>query len=292
MDLLDRIAARVPVRTGLGLTKTLRLLNPLALSRNLWQHRDLILQLSKREIVGRYRGSYLGIAWSFLTPLLMLAIFTLVFGVVLKSRWGLENEGNLDFALVLFAGLIVYNVIAECATRAPGIILNQPQYVKRIKFPLEVLPVTLLASAVTHAMASFLILLAGVWASSGILHWTVVVIPLVLLPLLMLCLGLGWFLASLGVFFRDIHQFIGLFTTAFLFLSPVFYPVSAIPEWLQPFYLLNPLTFIIESVRAALITGALPNWNYVAAWSAITLAIALLGYAWFQRTRRGFADVL
>ena len=170
--------------------------------------------------VGRYRGSYLGIAWSFLTPIVMLGIFTLVFGVVLKTRWGLETEGTLDFALVLFAGLIVYTVLAECANRAPAIILSQPQYVKRVKFPLEVLPVTLLVSALTHAVASFLILLVAVWAGSGTFHWTVVFVPLALLPLVMLCLGLGWFLASLGIFFRDIHQFIGLFTTAFFVSEP------------------------------------------------------------------------
>lgn len=289
---LDWIVERVPIRTGLGIAQTIRLLDPVALSRNLWGHRELIFQLAKRDILGRYRGSYLGIAWTFVTPLLMLTVFTLVFGVIFQARWGLQNEGSFDFALVLFSGLIVFNVFSECVSRAPGLIVSQPQYVKKVRFPLEILPVSVLLSAAANAMVSLIVLLIGLWFGLGILNWTIVWVPLVLSPLVMLCLGLGWWLASIGVYFRDIGHVIGILTTAFLFLSPIFYPVSAIPGWLRPFYRLNPLTSIIENIRAVLIWGQLPNWHHIVTGGAATILFALSGYAWFQRTRRGFADVL
>ena len=291
-SLFDRIIERVPIRTGFGLAKTIRLLDPIAFVRNLWGHRELIFQLTKREVQSRYRGSYLGIAWSFLTPLLMLTIFTLVFGVIFQARWGQENESQLHFAMVLFCGLIIFNLFAECVTRAPGLILSQPQYVKKIVFPLEILPVIVLLSAGAHAVASLLILFFGLWLGVGILNWTALWVPLVLLPLPMLCLGLTWWLASMGVYFRDIGHVIGVATMAVLFLSPIFYPASAIPEWLQPFYRLNPLTFTIENARATLIWGRPPNWLHLVVGMGCNLVVALLGYAWFQRTRKGFADVL
>jgi lipopolysaccharide transport system permease protein len=290
--LFDRVIERVPVRTGLGLAQTIRLLDPLALARNLWAHRELIFQLTKREILGRYRGSYLGLAWSFLTPLLMLTIFTLVFGVIFQARWGLENESRFHFALVLFCGLIVFNVFSECVTRSPGLVLNQPQYVKKIRFPLEILPVIVFLSAAAHAAVSLLILLLGLSLGVGVFNWTVVWVPLVFLPLAALCLGLSWWLASMGVYFRDISQIMGVATMAVLFLSPIFYPVSAIPEGLQTFYRLNPLTLVIENTRAAVIWGQPPNWVHLLVGGAANVLVALLGYAWFQRTRKGFADVL
>jgi lipopolysaccharide transport system permease protein len=222
----------------------------------------------------------------------MLLVYTLVFGVVFGARWGFEGEGKLDFALVLFAGLIVFNVIAECMTRAPALIIGQSQYVKRVRFPLEILPVTVLFSAIFHAFVSLLILVLALGLFRGVLHWTVVLVPLVLAPLLFLCLGIGWLLSSLGVFFRDISHVMGIATLAVMFLSPIFYPVSMIPEWLQPFYVLNPLTLIIENTRAVVIWGNLPDWNNLLVGILSTSLAALFGYAWFQRTRGGFADVL
>ena len=288
----DRVVERVPVRTGLGLAQTIRLLDPIALSRSLWAQRELIFQLTQRDVLGRYRGSYLGLAWSFLTPLLMLSIFTLVFGVILQARWELENESRFLFALVLFCGLIIFNVFSECVNRSPTLVLSQPQYVKKIRFPLDILPVTVFLSAATHAAASLLILLFGLWFGMGIFNWTMLWFPLVVLPLAPLCLGLSWWLASMGVYFRDIGQLIGVATMAVLFLSPIFYPVSAVPESLQPFYQLNPLTLIITNARATLIWGEPPNWLHLGVGLMANSLVALLGYAWFQRTRTGFADVL
>lgn len=290
--LIDWIVERVPVRTGLGIAETLRLLDPVALTRNLWLHRELLSQLSKQEISSRYRGTYLGILWSFLTPVFLLTTFTLVFGVIFRARWGLENEGRLDFALVLFCGLAVFNVFAEVVNRAPFLISSQAQYVKRIRFPIEILPVTVLASAAANAIISFFVIALVLLAFRGNFHWTAFLIPLVLVPLFLLCLGLGWFLASFGVFVRDVGQVIGIVTMGILFLSPVFYPVSAIPEWLRAFYRFNPLTLVIENTRAVLIWGNLPDWRALIVGLVTTSVVAVVGYAWFQRTRGGFADVL
>ncbi len=222
----------------------------------------------------------------------MLSVFTFVFGYIFRSRWGLEREGRLHFALFLFTGLIVFNAFAECINRAPGLVLHQPHYVKKILFPLEILPVVVLLSSIVHAGISFMVLLCGLWIGLGIRPWTTVLFPLTIIPLLLFCLGLCWFLASIGVFFRDIGHIIGIVTTTVLFLSPIFYPVSAIPPWLQPFYRLNPLTVVIENMRAVLIWGQLPNWTHLTLCVVATLAFSLSGYAWFQHTRKGFADVL
>lgn len=291
---LSQILDRIPLRTGLGIRRTLPLLNPVALARSLWAHRQLIAQFAKRDVLIRYRGSYLGLAWSFLTPLFMLAVFTFVFSVVFQARWGEgQAQGNrLEFALILFSGLIIFNVFAECVTRAPGLILANANYVKKMVFPLEVFPVAVLGSALIHAAVSLLVLLVGLLLLLGVLHWTVVFVPLILIPLSLVCLGFGWFLASLGVYVRDMGQIVGVLVQALMFLSPIFYPVSAIPQWLRPVYWVNPLTVVIENMRAVILWGELPQWQPVGAVTAVTLGIALLGYAWFQRTRGGFADVV
>ncbi len=265
---------------------------PRALWRSLWGHRGLLGQLVCREVVGRYRGSFMGLLWSFLYPLLMLAVFTFVFTVVFTARWGVEQPTTVHFAVVLFAGLIVHTLFAEVLTRAPAAVVGQANYVKRVVFPLELLPVVPVLGALFHALVSVLILLAVFLLLSGHLHPTVLLAPLVLFPLLVLSLGVGWILASLGVFARDISQVTGVLATALLFLSPVFYPTSALPEFLQPWMLLNPLTFIIEQMREVLIWGRLPDAGGLLAYLAVAGLVAWLGYVWFQKTRKGFADVL
>ncbi len=289
---LDRIVERIPIRTGLGIRRTIPLLNPLRLVRNLWIHRQLIFQFAKRDVLSRYKGSYLGIGWSFLTPLFMLVVFTFVFSVIFRARWGGGQGSRVEFALILFAGLIVFNVFAECVTRAPGLILANVNYVKKVVFPLEILPVTVLASALVHAAVSLLVLLFGLAFFLGVLHWTIIFVPLIFLPLALLCLGLSWFLASLGVYVRDVGQVVGVLIQALLFLSPIFYPVSVVPEVLRPFYRMSPLTSVIENMRAVVIWGQLPDWQSMGIGTAVALATALIGYAWFGRTRGGFADVV
>ncbi len=246
----------------------------------------------KREIIGRYRGSVLGVLWSFVNPVLMLAIYTFVFSLVFKARWGQGSDDKYEFALVLFAGLIVYNLFAECISRAPGLILANVNYVKKVIFPLEILPWVALGSALFHAAISITVLLVFLVVLGHSLTWATLLLPIVVLPLLLVIMGLSWLLAALGVFIRDVGQFIGMVLTVLLFMSPVFYPASALPEAVRFYLLLNPLTFIIEQTREILIWGHLPNWNGLAIYSGVALLIAWAGLFCFEKTRKGFADVL
>lgn len=265
----------------------------LALGRSLIQHRQLIMQMIQREVVGRYKGSVMGLGWSFFNPILMLTVYTFVFSVVFKSRWGLDpNESKTQFAVVLFVGMIVHGLFAEVLNRAPSLILSNVNYVKRVVFPLEILPVITMGAALFHTLISLLVLLSAFVIFNGYLHWTVIFIPLVLLPFIILTLGVAWMLASLGVFVRDIGQTIGIVVTVMMFLSPVFYPVTALPEEFRPLLMANPLTFIIEQSREVMIWGHLPDFTGVALYTIESSVFAWLGFAWFQKTRKGFADVL
>jgi lipopolysaccharide transport system permease protein len=266
---------------------------PSAMFSSIWRHRELIWQMSRREVVGRYRGSIMGLAWSFFNPVLMLIVYTFVFSVVFKTRWGGgAEESKADFAIILFVGMIVHGLFAECVNRAPGLILSNVNYVKKVVFPLETLSWVAMGSALFHALISTAVLIAAQLIINLNLPWTAVFFPLVLLPLLLATMGFAWFLAATGVFVRDIGQVTGIVTTVMLFLSPVFYPVSAIPPQYQAVLLLNPLTFVIEQAREVLIWGRVPDWLGLAVYLAVSLAIAWAGFWWFQRTRKGFADVL
>lgn len=266
--------------------------NPLKIVCNLWYHRELIKQFTKRDVLGRYRGSYLGILWSFITPILMLTIFTFVFSEIFKARWGLGNGSKLEFALILFCGLIAFNLFAECIGRAPGLILGNANYVKKVVFPLEILPVVALGSALVHVVISLLILVAGLVVISGVINWTILFLPLVLLPLMLFILGLSWFLASIGVYLRDIGQVVGVFLQALMFLSPIFYPISVIPEQYRSLYEFNPISYVVEDMRRIIIWGQMPDWNWMITGLLLGSLTAIIGYAWFQKTRKGFADVL
>jgi lipopolysaccharide transport system permease protein len=264
-----------------------------SLVRNLWRQRGLILQMTKRDVIGRYKGSVMGVMWSLFNPLFLLVIYTFVFSVVFKARWGAGPvESKSEFAVLLFVGMIVHSLFAETLNRAPGLILNNVSYVKKIVFPLEILPAVAICAALFHALVSVFVLAVVFIVLNGYLQWTAVFLPLVLLPLIVLTLGIAWGLASLGVFLRDIAQPIGLIMTVLLFASPVFYPLTALPEFIRPWLMLNPLTFVIEQARAVLIFGQLPNWTGLAIYSLASVAIAWMGYAWFQKTRKGFANVL
>lgn len=265
-----------------------------ALTRSLWRNRQLIVQMTKREVVGRYKGSAMGMAWSFFNPVFMLTVYTFVFSEIFKSRWGGigADDSKTQFAVVLFVGMIVLNLFSEVLNRAHGLILSNVNYVKKVVFPIEILPVIAMGAALFHSLISLGVLLAAFALFNGYLHWTAVFTPLVLLPLVILTTGLAWMLASLGVFLRDVGQTIVIITTVSMFLSPVFYPVTAVPERFRPFIMANPLTFIIEQAREVLVWGHLPNWVGLGGYTLAATAIAWAGYAWFQKTRKGFADVL
>lgn len=265
----------------------------LVLAKSLWRNRYLTLQLARRDVVGRYRGSVMGLAWSFFHPLIMLTIYTFVFSVVFKTKWGVANQsGQAAFAVILFAGMVVHGLFAEVLNRAPTLILQNTNYVKRVIFPLEILPLTSLISALFHTLISVAVLLLAIVVLHGQLHWTALLLPVVLLPLIVLSLGVAWFLAAVGVYVRDVGQVMGVVATVLLFVSPVFFPLSAIPRAFQKFIMLNPLTFIIEQSRAVLLFGQLPNVGGLVVYFMVSVLVMWLGYASFQKMRRGFADVL
>jgi lipopolysaccharide transport system permease protein len=268
------------------------LISPLAMSSSLLRNRHLIWSLVKRDVLGRYRGSMFGILWSFFNPLLMLLIYTFVFSVIFKARWSAGSTSKVEFAMVLFSGLLVFNIFSECLNRAPSLVLMNVNYVKKVVFPLEILPMVSLGCALFHGAVSFLVWLLFHCAFFGLPPATAWLLPVVLLPMLCLTMGLSWLLASLGVYLRDVSQVILLVTTALLFLSPIFYPISALPEDIQRFIQLNPMTSIVEDVRGVLVQNTVPEWGGLLLRLAGSAFVAWLGFAWFQKTREGFADVL
>ncbi len=266
---------------------------PRALVFSLWQNRGLINQLVRREVIGRYRGSVLGVAWSFFNPVLMLLVYTFVFSFVFKNRWGGNvGDSHANFAVILFVGLIVHGLFAEVANRAPALILSNVSYVKRVVFPLEVLPWVVMGSALFHALISLIVLILAQLLISHELSWTMILFPIILAPLVLSIMGIAWFLSAIGVYVRDVGQTIGIVTTVMLFLAPIFYPISVLPNRLQVLFYLNPITFVIEEGRKVLLFGHLPNWWGWLLYTAVSIGVAVAGFWWFQKTRKGFADVV
>jgi len=259
----------------------------------IFNQKNLISQFTKREITSRYKGSYLGLLWSIVTPLMMLIIYTFVFSAVLKTKWGTgEETSKVEFALLLLAGLLTFNFFAEVISRAPSLITANTNYVKKVVFPLEILPIVSLGTALFQAFISYVVLIIASVVLMGDFQWTVFLFPIILIPLMLLTLGLSWFLASFGVYVRDTSQVIALIIPALMFMSPIFYPISIIPDEFQIIYWFNPLTYIVEDARRVLVWGQLPHWDWFLYGSIIGLAVALIGYIWFKKTRKGFADVL
>lgn len=267
-------------------------LSPVQITSSIWKNFNLIKTLVKREVIGRYRGSLLGILWSFLNPLFMLAVYTFVFGVIFKSRWRSESDSNTEFALILFSGLIVFNLFAECVNRAPMLILSNVSYVKRVVFPLEILPLVSLGSSLFHALVSWIVWLIAHLIFFGVPPVTFLLLPVVILPLFFVIAGISWWLASLGVYLRDVSQFVMIVVNVLMFLSPIFYPATALPENIRPVIFLNPLTTVVEQVRQVTYFGQLPDFQKWVINLFVSMVIAWLGFAWFQKTRKGFADVV
>jgi lipopolysaccharide transport system permease protein len=258
-----------------------------------WRHRELVVELMKREVLGRYRGSLMGITWSFFNPLFMLAIYTFVFAGVFKARWGAgPDESVTDFAVMLFVGMIVHGLFAECANRAPGLVVQNANLVKKVIFPLEVLPAVVMGSALFHLLVSLGVLLLCQVLLGRMVPPTVLMFPVVVLPLVLATLGVTWLLAGTGVYYRDIGQAVGLLTTALLFLSPVFYSTRSLPEPYQVAVSFNPLTGVIENARAVLILGAMPDFVSLGLGLLGSVLLAWVGFWWFQRVRVGFSDVV
>lgn len=267
-------------------------LHPVAPYLSLARNARLILELCKRDITGRYRGSMGGLFWSFVIPLLMLAIYSFVFGYIFKSRWQVAGGGVTHFTIVLFVGLIISNFFTECANRAPALITSNPNYVKKVIFPLETLTWVAVGSGLFHAAISTIALLAAMWLTSTPLAWTAIGFPLLLILFLPMLAGITWLLSALGVYFRDAQQVVGVLTMALVFLSPIFYARESLPKDYQWMLSLNPLTFIVESARGLLLWSQWPSLEGTLGYLLVSLTVAWLGWVAFQTTRKGFADVL
>ncbi|MEM6890202.1 MAG: ABC transporter permease [Pseudomonadota bacterium] len=256
------------------------------------RNRGLLWELVKRDFLTRYKGSVLGIAWSLFTPIMMLAIYTFVFSVAFNARWGVDTENRVSFAIVLFSGLIVHGLFSECILRAPMLITSNPNYAKKVIFPLEILPFVSIGTALGQFCISFCVLLAFCLVSLTPIHWTGWLIPVVLLPLVFMLLGFGFFLSATGVYIRDLAQAVGMIATIALFVAPIFYPISVLPPAYQNVLFFNPITLPVIQLRNVLLWGEPLNWVAWAISLLIGIAIFCLGFMWFQKTKRGFADVL
>lgn len=256
------------------------------------KYRAIVWQLARQEVVGRYKGSVLGLAWSFFNPLIMLAIYTVVFSTIFQAKWSGGSESKTEFALVLFIGMIMHGVIAEALGKAPTLIIGNESYVKKVVFPLEVLPWVMMGATMFHTLVSLTVWILFYVLVNFTLNWTIIFLPLILFPLVLFALGTSWLFSSLGVYLRDIRQMTNVIVTMLQFLSPVFYSITRIPEPYRLFMYLNPMTFIIEESRDVMVWGELPNFKGLLILYIAALAFAWLGFSWFQKTRKGFADVL
>ena len=267
--------------------------NPVRIVAHLWKYRDLIRQLTWREVVGRYKGSFIGLGWSFIQPLIMLFVYTFVFSVIFKARWGVESdEGKAAFALALFMGLITFSIFSEVANSAPSLVLGNANYVKKVVFPLEILPLVRLLSALINAVFSLGVLFVGILIFNHFIHWTALLLPLIWLPMMMFALGCGYFLASLGVFVRDMGTIIGVLTTILFFLTPIFYPISAVPEPFRIFCRINPIAIFVEDARRVVLWGFFPDWPWFFFGMALSIAVLVFGFVWFMKSKKAFADVI
>lgn len=268
-------------------------ISPISMISSIWIHRYLIWNLTCREVLGRYKGTLLGVLWSFITPVLMLLIYTFVFRTAFNAKWSdLYTNSAGNFALILFIGLIIFFLFSDSITKAPILITSNINFVKKIIFPLEILPVVTIGASIFHAFISLLVWFFGYILIDGPPPLAALSLPFIIAPLVFFSLGVSWILVSLGVYLRDISQFIGVACQALMFMSPIFYPLSALPEKYQWVIKFNPMTVIIEQARDCLLLGVLPDWLTLLNTYLLAFLAAWFGYIWFQKTRKGFADVL
>jgi lipopolysaccharide transport system permease protein len=268
-------------------------LNPYQVLAHLWRFRSLIGQLTRREIVARYKGSFVGMGWSVIHPLMMLGVYTFVFSVIFNARWGIgSGESRASFALTLFMGMVTFSVFSEAVNSAPTLILRHANYVKKVIFPLETLPAVGLLSALVNSLFGLGVLLLGMVLTGHPLFWTALLLPLVWLPLILFTLGCSFFLSALGVFIRDIGATVGVVTTMLLFLTPIFYPLKAVPEEFRVFSMLNPLALFVENSRRVVLWGSVPDWPLFFLSVIFSLLVFTAGFLWFMKSKRGFPDVV
>jgi len=251
-----------------------------------------VRDLTRRDISGRYRGATGGIVWAFVTPLLMLAVYSLVFGFIFEARWTSVETREISFPIVLFAGLLFANLLSECLNRAPGLVLANANYVKKVIFPLEILPWVVVGTALFHAAVSIVVLVLALLVTGSPIAPTIVLLPLLFLLFVPMLAGFTWMFAALGVFLRDLQHVVGILATALLFLAPVFYPRTMLPEDYRWLLSLNPLTYVVETARDLILWNQLPSLPATGIYVAVSLLIGWLGWVVFESTRKGFADVV
>jgi lipopolysaccharide transport system permease protein len=257
------------------------------------RHRELVRRLSGREFSARFRGSMLGVTWAVVTPILLAAVYTFVFSTVFGARWGGNaNTGHFDYVIFMLTGLAVHGIFVECVTRAPNLVLANPSYVTKVVFPLEVLPFVALLSALTNAAVSLTIAVLLNLVLNRQLHATALFLPIVLAPYAIFVVAFAMVIAACGVYLRDLSQVINILIPVSLFLTPIFYPLESVPRAMRPFMWANPLTFVVEQVRAVLIVGTAPSLTGLAIYATAALGALAVSYWLFQRLRSGFADVL
>jgi lipopolysaccharide transport system permease protein len=284
-----RARDRFSQTTYMQLSRTI--LTPLDPLRLLWKYRYLIGQLVEREMSAKYKRSRGGLLWIVLQPLLMLVGYTLAFGVILKSRWA--GAGNsIEFALIMFAGLIIFNFFSSVIAAAPGLILQNKPYVQKMVFPLEVLPWSTTLTALLNAGVSLAIWIVFSVAIRGYVPLTLAWLPLIVIPLMLFALGCCWFMAAAGVFHPDIEHLVPMFLLMLMLLSPVFFPASAIPLRFRPVFDLNPMVYVLEQARQVMFYGKAPDFGMLAIGWAAGLLFAWLGLISFLKNRDGFADAV
>ncbi len=255
-------------------------------------HRQILHQLTIRGIRTRYAASMLGLCWAMITPIVMLCIYTFVFSVIFQVRWGDIGESKLAFALVLLCGLTIYNIFSETVSQCTRVIVSNTNYVKRVIFPLEVLPVSVHFVSCALSLFWFLLIFVGVFVFMGRFCYTAICLPLILAPLSLFTLGISWLVASLGVYVRDMPHFIDIVLRALFFLTPIFYTPDRVPLPYRYVFYINPLGLFINQLRRILIFNQWPQWYILLPLFIGSAVVAQLGYLWFMRTRKGFADVL
>lgn len=255
-------------------------------------NRGLIISMAKKDVIGRYKGSVLGIFWSFFTPLFMLGLYTFFFRFVFQAKWPDVGDTTSDYAVMLFAGLVVHAMAADMIGRSAGSIIGNANLVTKVVFPIAVLPWITLLSSLFHMLISMIVLVLFFLISGGTLQWTLLLLPIVLVPFIILFMGVGWFFAALGVYLRDIEQIMGTLITFLLFTSTVFFSLDHAPSAIKPLLLLNPITQIINDLRNILVYGFLPDFKSLGIYSLVSIVIFYSGFSFFNKVKKGFADVL
>ena len=257
----------------------------------IWRNRSLIRTLVRRDILSRYSGSFGGAFWTVLNPLLLMLTYFFVFGLVLKSRIP-GDPSPAGFALYLLCGMLPWLAFSEAAGRAPGILLEHRNFIRKLLFPVEILPVNLAVTGLVTEFFGLALFVAAVFLTRGHLPVTALYIPLIAIPQFLFTAGVCWFLAALGAFMRDLAQINGFLLTVWFFVTPICYPEQSMPTVARAWMEKNPFYILVHAYRAVLLDGVAPDWTPIIWLTAISGLIFIAGHAWFYKLRRSFADLL